>query len=814
MKNRFAKFFSIILVITMMAGTLPVSRAVYAAENETATETEAKKDESDNEKGGEVEKTPASTEKQDKDSKETDATKESEKVVAESTVSETTESEDKKPEQTESVESSESKETEPSESGEKETEASAEPSETETKEPETSESQAPTETEASVHEVKPDNGPAVTVKRKAKKEVAIKKDQNNTFRLVKSKDVYYASKIDTPYPPSESRHEWMGCYVYFGHYGINPIKFRILAPSTTVYGGSTMFLDSDEVLFKKRFDDDSNVWANSELRKYLNGEFLSGSFTSVEQSAIAKSKGYGSGKEFQNPSAEYTLFGSDQVEVNDKVFLLSAREVENREYGYSDESGWFANDWSWDKYPWAHKSVESRYKTGTYWWLRSASTRSSVMQGLVKDSVLDFYYVQNEHGVAPALNVDLSSVLFYTRVSGEDKSAGAEYKLTLKDPSLSIEVQSGKAVTISGRTVKIPYKAIGMSSRESFRASVWINNDQRKCIYYDAMDGFSGAEGTCSFTLPEGLDLSEWGKRYFVEILVEQINGSQTTDYASEMVELDAPVSPFNVSLNVLSISSDGRKQYVDGYTGGTPSLSKLQVLPGDTVEVSAIPKSGFFLKKIEWFDEDTPKTDITSEKSFVVGTKAPTVIVYFQADPKEYSISYHMETNGKVTVTPSKAKSGDVVTVTATPNSGYYVEKITWKFAEAIAEHDITVDKCFIMPNADVIVKVYFQTLTVTPKTVKVKYKKLKKKAQTVACSKAMTVSNAQGALKYSLVSVKRGKSKKYKKYFKINAKTGNVTVKKKLKKGTYKITCKVTAGNNNYQSVSKTVTFKIKVK
>ena len=39
MKNRFAKFFSIILVITMMAGTLPVSRAVYAAENETAAET-------------------------------------------------------------------------------------------------------------------------------------------------------------------------------------------------------------------------------------------------------------------------------------------------------------------------------------------------------------------------------------------------------------------------------------------------------------------------------------------------------------------------------------------------------------------------------------------------------------------------------------------------------------------------------------------------------------------------------------------------------------------------------------------------------
>ena len=104
---------------------------------------------------------------------------------------------------------------------------------------------------------------------------------------------------------------------------------------------------------------------------------------------------------------------------------------------------------------------------------------------------------------------------------------------------------------------------------------------------------------------------------------------------------------------------------------------------------------------------------------------------------------------------------------------------------------------------------------LAVTPKTAKVKYKNLRKKKQIVKCSNVLTVSNAQGSIKYSLISVKRGKSKKYKKYFKISATTGNVTVKKKLKKGTYKITCKVTAaGNTNYIDAAKTVTFRIKVK
>lgn len=124
-------------------------------------------------------------------------------------------------------------------------------------------------------------------------------------------------------------------------------------------------------------------------------------------------------------------------------------------------------------------------------------------------------------------------------------------------------------------------------------------------------------------------------------------------------------------------------------------------------------------------------------------------------------------------------------------------------------------------MDGDQLVVKYTFETITsantlsVKPKTAKVKYKKLRKKKQTVARSKVMTVSNPQGNVKYSLVTVKRGKSKKYKKYFKINATTGNVSIKKKLRKGTYKITCTVTAsGNSEYKSGTKTVTFKIKVK
>ena len=104
---------------------------------------------------------------------------------------------------------------------------------------------------------------------------------------------------------------------------------------------------------------------------------------------------------------------------------------------------------------------------------------------------------------------------------------------------------------------------------------------------------------------------------------------------------------------------------------------------------------------------------------------------------------------------------------------------------------------------------------LKVTAKTAKVKYSKLKKKAQTIKRAKLITVSKKQGTLKYKLVSVKKG-NKSFKKYFKINAKTGNVTVKKGLKKGTYKVKVQVkSAGNANYKPSSwKSVKSTVRVK
>lgn len=135
--------------------------------------------------------------------------------------------------------------------------------------------------------------------------------------------------------------------------------------------------------------------------------------------------------------------------------------------------------------------------------------------------------------------------------------------------------------------------------------------------------------------------------------------------------------------------------------------------------------------------------------------------------------------------------------------NAGKYTVTIT-----GIGKYTGTTDATYTINKAN-------NPITLKAKTVKVKYKKLKKKAKTIKRANAFAVSKAKGKLSYKLVSAKKGK-KSFRKKFSVNAKTGKITVKKRLKKGTYKVKVKVkAAGNANYKaSAWKTVTFKVKVK
>ena len=98
--------------------------------------------------------------------------------------------------------------------------------------------------------------------------------------------------------------------------------------------------------------------------------------------------------------------------------------------------------------------------------------------------------------------------------------------------------------------------------------------------------------------------------------------------------------------------------------------------------------------------------------------------------------------------------------------------------------------------------------TITVKSKGTKnLSFSTLKKKSLTVAIKDVLTVSKAIGTVSYAKSSGNKNIT--------VDKKTGKITVKKGIKKGSYKVSIKVTAaGNSNYKSGSKTVTFTVKVK
>ena len=98
---------------------------------------------------------------------------------------------------------------------------------------------------------------------------------------------------------------------------------------------------------------------------------------------------------------------------------------------------------------------------------------------------------------------------------------------------------------------------------------------------------------------------------------------------------------------------------------------------------------------------------------------------------------------------------------------------------------------------------------LKVKNKTVKVKYSKLKKKAQFIKAAKVKKGNSAKTKISYKLV-----KANKKKKAFTV-ASSGKIKVKKGTKKGTYKLTIKATAAKTTtYKSAKKNFIVIVKIK
>ncbi len=357
--------------------------------------------------------------------------------------------------------------------------------------------------------------------------------------------------ISNPDQPADKDAPWSGSFVYFGTYDGKPIKFRVLAKDSTVYTpGRSLFLDSDEALFTDHFDTAEpyfNSWDGSSIQGILNGPFLEG-FTASEQAAVVVSTGNG------GILVDADAWGPP-VSVNDKVFLLDVAEVQNEDYGYTADKGgeWRNGEW------YSHTVLNRQKVSGTYCWvLRTASSENSELRGwhvlgvsfdggiFTKNAAnAGVYFGSDPNGIAPALNVSQESILFSTRTGNGTN----EFKLTILDESLTVEVPDSGIVSAEGTAITVPCMIRGTDAGSATCASILIldkeyetgNSNSAAVIWYAPLRDMTDFSGT--FDLPAGCGLSDWGIDYHVYLLAENLNGAYESDYASLPVPLNPPGS-------------------------------------------------------------------------------------------------------------------------------------------------------------------------------------------------------------------------------------------------------------------------------
>lgn len=204
------------------------------------------------------------------------------------------------------------------------------------------------------------------------------------------------------------------------YYKVEPIKWRVLTTNYDHDGNASTpgkkLLLAESILINKAYDDDSSSYADSKIRKYLTGDFLTTAFTQEEQAAIetttvinnARSTNPDSNdKQFNNGVNQY----ASDTPTSDKIFLLSEQEVTKADYGFAvyDASG---TGNTRIRMSTAFAKANGAYQNGTtagyggYWWLRSPFYYGSEHARNVYDNgaALDNYHVCSEYiGVVPAL---------------------------------------------------------------------------------------------------------------------------------------------------------------------------------------------------------------------------------------------------------------------------------------------------------------------------------------------------------------------------------------------------------------------------
>lgn len=259
--------------------------------------------------------------------------------------------------------------------------------------------------------------------------------------------------------------------LYFGNYYQSdttgkkkePIQWRVLE-----IRGVDAYLIADKNLDTHVYHRDATntTWENSDIRKWLNEDFLNAAFTKQEQQAIISTT-----VDNENNPYFHTAGGS---QTTDKVLLPSLSDMQNATYGFSTEFRKKNN---------ARKAQNTAYLAakqgmhpvtkGDCYWLRTPGYLSTHATRMNENGYGDIYGMSVNtirYAVRPVIHLDLGYYKYWSRGSdivSADDVVSKQHKSSTKVKSIKKPKKTSiTSITINRdqTRVKIRYKKIAKVS--------------------------------------------------------------------------------------------------------------------------------------------------------------------------------------------------------------------------------------------------------------------------------------------------------------------------------------------------------------
>ena len=342
-----------------------------------------------------------------------------------------------------------------------------------------------------------------------------------------------------------------------------------LISSYTKYGYTTLWTQSDARMWCRDFAGTtvgSYKWSNTP-----------GAFTSLEQAAIlptSKSDNAYTSKYKNNIGITYeTVFmGYNNILTDDKVFLPSAEEVYNEDYGIKENVEIYTLLRS---YPLPYTDNALEVGMIKYDQIFVLNAFSEVFEGALSEQMQEW---ANSYEVTPACNLAPDKALFTMAADNSGQVdfalvkdyAGSEWKLTLKDSNSFADGTSISENTTwkAGDSLTVTHKALNSLHADYTNVTAALLDESGNVYAYGSINDVTDATSS-TFTIPAECE----DGTYTLMISGEDWNTAHYTNYATG--------TPFSTTITVGTPHEHGDK------------ISKKAIYTKD--ELLGISEAGFY---------------------------------------------------------------------------------------------------------------------------------------------------------------------------------------------------------------------------